>query len=259
MKTDESDRESESLAATETAGAKETSDDSQSRTAPVEQVSAERETQSATDETNVEPASEGKRRTEGGGALLEPPVSSPAASGFKAAPGAPRLSPAEEEEDSEDEEDGQVIPGEEDLEYVQDDPLAPAYDLERGTLLDKQQPGGLPWRSDVRSAKEFFNTELLYRFDILEMPQRDLITGRYRIELKGYQGGVWSIIIGDDIEVVNRKEDAEIVLVMQQRDFLLMVNGRLNPQLAILGNKMKIVGDVKKAVWFQSLLYPTIE
>jgi hypothetical protein len=261
MKSDEFDRESASLAANDKAGAKEASENSQPRTAQLEPESAESETQSATGKVQVEPpASEDQQKTKRDEASPELFVSEPVASGVKVAPGVARLSLAEEEEGGEEEEEeGQIIQGEEDLEHVQDDPLAPAYDLERGTLLDKQQPGNLPWRSDVRTAKEFFNTELLYRFDILERHHREQIAGRYRIELKGYQGGVWSIIIGDDMEVVNRKEDAEIVLIMQQRDFLQMINGHLNPQLAILGNKMKIVGDVKKAVWFQSMLYPTIE
>ena len=167
----------------------------------------------------------------------------------------------EEEEEADEEPEEQVKPAEEgeELGFTDDDPLAPAYDLERGTLLDQQQSAAASWRSEVRTAKEFFNSELLYRFDILEMEERDLITGKYRIELKGYQGGVWTISIGNDMEVVNRKEDADLVLTMQQRDFLLMVNGRLNPQLAILGNKIKLQGDVKRAVWFQTLLYPSVD
>ncbi len=163
-----------------------------------------------------------------------------------------------EEEEEENSAEAEAADGADDLGFVDDDPLAPAYDLERGTLIDKQQ-SVLPWRSDVRTAKEFFSSELLYRFDILEDEERDKISGKYRIELKGYQGGVWTISVGNDIEVVNRKEDADLVLIMQQRDFLQMVNGRLNPQLAILGSKIRLHGDVKRAVWFQSLLYPSAD
>ena len=160
--------------------------------------------------------------------------------------------------DEAEEEEPVVVSGDNELDYIHDDPLAPAYDLEKGNLIDKHSPM-LPWRSDVRTAKEYFNSEILYRFDILEMRQRSDIAGRYRVELKGFQGGVWTIIVGDELEVINRREDADIIIVMQQKDFLQMVNGRLNPQLAILGNKMKIVGDIKKAVWFQNLLYPSAD
>jgi putative sterol carrier protein len=46
---------------------------------------------------------------------------------------------------------------------------------------------------------------------------------------------------------------------MQQKDFLDVINGILNPQLAILSQKIKVVGDVKKAVFFQSVLAPRFD
>lgn len=147
-------------------------------------------------------------------------------------------------------------------EYEQDDPMAPAFDLEHGSplrgenVLDHDAPT-YPHRSKIKSAKEFFNTEILYRFDILEDHERVDLRGDYRIELRGFQGGVWTIRIGDVIEVVNRREDAEISIVMQQRDFLQLVNGTLNPQLAIFAQKMRITGDLRKAILFQLILTPS--
>lgn len=63
--------------------------------------------------------------------------------------------------------------------------------------------------------------------------------------------------MGENIEIVNRREDTEIVINMQHRDFLSLANGQLNPQLAIFAQKMKIVGDLKKAINFQLLISPT--
>jgi hypothetical protein len=142
-----------------------------------------------------------------------------------------------------------------------DDPLGEAYDLDQGERLpsDVHHDEKLPWKSKIESAKEFFNTEILYRHDILLAEERDRISGSYRIELKGYQGGIWSLDVGDDIEVVNRREDADVVLAMQQKDFLRVVNGELNPQLALLSRKIKVTGDIKKAVALQSLLAPSMD
>lgn len=141
-----------------------------------------------------------------------------------------------------------------------DDPLAPAYDLEFGEPLPQatQDRGrdGAPWKTRIDSAKDFFATELLYRFDILEPAERGALSGTYRIELRGYKGGVWTLNIGDDLEVLNRREEAEVVLAMQQRDFLQLVNGQLNPQLAILSQKVKIQGDIHKITAFNALLSP---
>ncbi|MBP9838259.1 MAG: SCP2 sterol-binding domain-containing protein, partial [Proteobacteria bacterium] len=112
-------------------------------------------------------------------------------------------------------------------------------------------------RTNIYTAKDFFNEEIHYRFDILDDDERKELEGTYRLELKGYQGGVWSVKVGENIEIVNRREDTEIVINMQHRDFLSLANGQLNPQLAIFAQKMKIVGDLKKAINFQLLISPT--
>ena len=167
----------------------------------------------------------------------------------------------EPQDDDHDDEESFTHEGAESVE--QDDPLAGAFDLERGTPINPidgySERDNLPARAKVKSAKEFFSTEILYRFDILEDEDRTELKGSYRLELKGYQGGVWTVSLGDALEVVNRREEAEIVLTMQQRDFVTLVNGQLNPQLAIFAQKMRVSGDVKKAILFQNLLCPTTD
>lgn len=164
------------------------------------------------------------------------------------------------EQDDGDEEESFTHEGAE-VEYETDDPLAPAYDLERGTPLSHNKHGEHDFKAatKVRSAKEFFNSEILYRYDILDDEDRNSLRGRYRIELKGYQGGVWTVFVEDQMEVVNRREDAEIVFTLQQSDFLHLVNGQLNPQLALFAQKMRVQGDIRKAVHFQNVLVPGAE
>ena len=142
-----------------------------------------------------------------------------------------------------------------------DDPLGDAYDLEHGDVLKptEVEVRHAPWKSKISTPREFFGTEVLYRHDILEDADRELLRGRYRIELKGAQGGIWSLSLGDQIEVVNRVEEADVVISMQQKDFLDLVNGALNPQLAILAKKIKIQGDVRRAIYFQSMLAPNVD
>jgi putative sterol carrier protein len=146
-----------------------------------------------------------------------------------------------------------------------DDPLEEAYDLELEDEVQTQEhdnrrrgAAGKP-KYRLASAKEFFNTEILYRYDLLEDVEKEEIKGRYRIELKGFQGGIWTVDVNEEISVLNRAEEAEVILGMQQKDFLDIINGILNPQLAILSQKIKVVGDVKKAVFFQSVLAPRFD
>ena len=83
--------------------------------------------------------------------------------------------------------------------------------------------------------------------------------GNYRIELKGDEGGVWSLSVSDDLQIVNAKKDADTVLIAQEHDFMNLVNGILNPQLAILGNIISVQGNVRKALLLQNLLSPAGE
>ncbi len=171
---------------------------------------------------------------------------------------APRKAAEGAGEDEEHETEGFTHEGEPG--YEQDDPLAPGFDIDEGTPLSRSGRGsGLPIRGNVKSAKEFFNAEILYRFDILEDEARTELAGTYRIELKGFQGGIWTITVGEQLDVVNRREEADLVMTMQQRDFLQLVNGQLNPQLAIFAQKLRVTGDVRKAVAFQALLSPEID
>ena len=143
--------------------------------------------------------------------------------------------------------------------------LEEAIDLERGEKLkeiieeEEEQGAKLPWSAKIESAKEYFQTELLYRYDLLEVDQREAVAGRYRIELKGNKGGIWTFTAGDQINVVNTREEADVVTSMQQRDFLSLVNGVLNPQLAILAKKIKIQGDLGTAMRFLELFAPSAE
>lgn len=141
----------------------------------------------------------------------------------------------------------------------EDDPLSPAYDLDHGEPLEERGSStrrSVANRAEVRSAKEFFNGEILYRFDILDDESRKELVGSYRVELKGYSGGIWTVNVADQIEVVNRREEADVVLTMQQRDFLQLVNGEINPQLAIVAQKLRLSGDVRKGVTAQILFSP---
>jgi hypothetical protein len=166
----------------------------------------------------------------------------------------------DEDEDHEDHEDDEVVDGDDAAlqQFIHDDPLAPGYDLEGGELLNQQEVH-LPWQTDVSTPKEFFTTELLYRFDVVEPADRQLFDGTYCIEIKGEEMMPWSITVGEELKVSNTREEAEIVLKISETDFMELVNGRLNPQLAILAQKMKVDGEVKKAVLFQELLIPAPE
>ena len=165
----------------------------------------------------------------------------------------------DEDDDSDDEETFQSGGAEDGP--VREDPLAPAYDLEitRAPRQREARGGHQPFKSRITSAKEFFTTEILYRFDVLEREERAKVLGSYRVELKGNKGGVWTMQVGDDLNIVNRRDDADLVFTMQHRDFIALVNGDINPQLSLLAQKVRVTGEHRRAVSALALFAPPVD
>lgn len=115
-------------------------------------------------------------------------------------------------------------------------------------------------RDDIQSVKEFFNSEVLYRFDILDEQRRTDLIGRYRIEVRGDKGGVWTLDLSQNkIDVTPQREEADLVLMLHSEDFISIVNGVLNPQIALISQRVKVSGDSKKASLFQNIMSPLNE
>jgi hypothetical protein len=163
------------------------------------------------------------------------------------------------EDDSEDESSEE----DEELGGLVDDPTEVAYtmgaDRERHRDTEIDIRSAIPSAAQVDSAKEFFLTELLYRFDILEPDFRKNLVGTFRFEIKGESGGVWTVNINDDLKVVNEREEAEVIVSAYEDDFVNVVNGKLNPQLAILSKKLKPSGNLSKFLNVLELVSPMVE
>lgn len=184
-----------------------------------------------------------------------------------AAPVYPNANITEEESDSdqsEGEDEPYVHEGGESPDSTEVDTENP-YDLKGFELEKDDTPQGEDRSRDkrrgrrgaVQSPRDFFSDDITYRYDLIEEPERSALRGSYRLELKGQQGGVWTVRIGDAIEVLNRREDADVVLSVQQNDFMKLVNGQLNPQIAILSKKLRVTGDLKQAMAFNSVICPS--
>jgi len=143
----------------------------------------------------------------------------------------------------------------------EDDPLAQeSFDLEGGERLDRGAQGaGLPFDSRVNDLEVFFQEEALYRFDLLEVEEREMIRGSYCIEVEGKPDACWVLTLAEEIEVSKDKKDVDTTLKASEKDLLEVVNGDLNPQLAIAAKKILVKGDLKRAVAIQTLLSPVVD
>ena len=85
------------------------------------------------------------------------------------------------------------------------------------------------------------------------------IDATYQFELTGEGGGTYHVTIdsGACSVVQGPTDKASITITMQASDYLDMINGRLNPQMAFMGGKLKIKGDMSLALKMQEL-FPTV-
>ncbi len=84
------------------------------------------------------------------------------------------------------------------------------------------------------------------------------IDATYEFELTGEGGGTYHVTIGGGSCAVGRGPAAQATLsiTMQASDYLDMINGRLNPQMAFMAGKLKIKGDMSLALKMQQI-FPT--
>ncbi len=82
------------------------------------------------------------------------------------------------------------------------------------------------------------------------------INATYQFNLSGDDGGTWVICLTDDKQSVTEGEDesAQCVISMSSGDFMGMIGGSLNPQMAFMTGKLRVKGDMALALKLQAIL-----
>ena len=77
----------------------------------------------------------------------------------------------------------------------------------------------------------------------------------YQFDLSGDGGGKWHVIINNDSCQVKEGAAASpsITISMTAQDYLDMLSGKLNGQVAFMSGKLRIAGDMGLALKMQSL------
>jgi putative sterol carrier protein len=77
----------------------------------------------------------------------------------------------------------------------------------------------------------------------------------YQFDLSGDGGGKWHVIINNETCQVNEGPHASpsITISMTAQDYLDMLSGKLNGQMAFMTGKLRIAGDMGLALRMQSL------
>lgn len=77
----------------------------------------------------------------------------------------------------------------------------------------------------------------------------------YQFDVNGDGGGTWVVDLKTEGKVSEGPSDsAECTITVAAQDFLDINNGKLNGQVAFMSGKLKIKGDMSKAMKLQQVL-----
>lgn len=82
------------------------------------------------------------------------------------------------------------------------------------------------------------------------------INATYVFDLTGDEGGQWTIDLTKEGGEIREggMDDPNLTVKMAAADFVKLVNGSLNPQMAFMSGKLKIKGDMPLALKLQQIL-----
>src|SRR5688572_15234215 len=106
----------------------------------------------------------------------------------------------------------------------------------------------------VESVQEIFDNIMPKRLETKpELVQK--INSSYKFNVTGDGGGIWVVDLTQPGGKVTQGDGtAKCTITIAAKDFLDVINGKLNPQMAFMSGKLKVAGDMGLALKLGSLL-----
>ncbi len=101
--------------------------------------------------------------------------------------------------------------------------------------------------------REIFETKLPGNID---KEKADKIGGTFQFKITGDNGGEWYIDLTKDSDWVceGTMDDPTCTITISAEDWVGIIDGTLNAQMAFMGGKLKVAGDMALSLKLQSLL-----
>jgi putative sterol carrier protein len=82
------------------------------------------------------------------------------------------------------------------------------------------------------------------------------IASSYQFKITGDNGGEWAVDLTrtEDFVVPGTIDAPKVTITMTSKDFVDLVEGRLNGQMAFMTGKLKLTGDMSLALKLQQIL-----
>lgn len=100
---------------------------------------------------------------------------------------------------------------------------------------------------------EIFEQKITLR--LKENPEKD-VKAIYQFDVTGELGGQWTITLNENENKVEKGtiSNADCIITIADKDFVNLVQGSLNPQLAFMTGKLRVKGNLGLALKLGSLL-----
>jgi putative sterol carrier protein len=92
---------------------------------------------------------------------------------------------------------------------------------------------------------------------LTENPERvEGLQAVYLFDLSGDDGGKWTMTCDGTSATIVEGEEGEIqcTISMDSGDFVDMIGGELNPQMAFMTGKLRVAGDIGLAIKIQAII-----
>jgi len=101
--------------------------------------------------------------------------------------------------------------------------------------------------SEVKSLIDFFEKILPQRFNPEKAEGVDVIVN---IDILGDNGGKWIVMIKKQILTIEKgiQKHPTLSLIIKEKDYLDIINGKLSGEKAFFSGKLKIKGNISQAL-----------
>ncbi len=107
-----------------------------------------------------------------------------------------------------------------------------------------------------QTPKTYFEEKIAQKLAASPPAEREKINAIYEFNITGDNGGVWTCEITKDKGTVQEGStgNAKCVVTAASTDFMNIVAGKMNPQMAFMSGKLKIKGDMGLAMKLQKVI-----
>ncbi len=99
----------------------------------------------------------------------------------------------------------------------------------------------------MSTPKELFDTRISEKTKNADAQKK--VNATYRFDLSGPNGGTWIVDFKEGSAGVRQADEpGQCTIAMTDDDFVSMLAGKLNPQMAFMSGKLKVKGDMSLAM-----------